>query len=254
MTRPTIALPLAVGALWLAVAPVPTSSQAVPVAAWEVRTVDDLSGNALSNVLLAFPGYRVARFTDDQGLAPGKGNFGNVRIVATRIGYAKTDTLLSVPEAGTIITLRLERSAIALPPITVEAERRMTSGELHQMMFDREIAVGSFGITQDEIRAIPPIVESDVLRTLQSFAGVTSVNDFTNELYVRGGRTIKSLSSSTGLLSSRPTTCSGYTVPSTPTPLNPQSFTEAPSRLATAALFPALSLPASVSEAHPARA
>ncbi len=168
--------------------PSPTfAAQAPDSGVWAVRTVDRRSGDPISGVLVSFSKRGANRVTDDRGLAAGHKNAATVRVLARRLGYADLDTLVAVPKAGGVVVLLLERSAVELPPLTVEAERRMTSIELHRLVFDREVAVGAVGMTQAEIKAVPPMVESDVLRSLQALAGVSSVNDYSGELFVRGG-------------------------------------------------------------------
>ena len=179
---------VALAALAGSTLPFPTfAAQAPGPGAWAVRTVDRPTGNPVSGVFLSFPEHDASRMTNDDGLAIGVGAAGSVRAVARRLGYAELDTLIAVPEAGGIVVLALERAAVELPPLTVEAERRMTSFQLHRLIFDREVAVGAVGVTQAEIKAVPPMLESDVLRSLQAFAGVASVNDYSGELFVRGG-------------------------------------------------------------------
>lgn len=97
-----------------------------------------------------------------------------MRVLATRLGYADLDTLVQVPQDGSVVEFRLERDAVALPPLTVAAERRMTSRELHRTMFDREVVVGAVGMTQAEIKAVPTVGEPDVFRSLQAAAGIES--------------------------------------------------------------------------------
>ena len=178
------------GLLGTAVPSLARGAQVPSPGAWAVRTVDDPTGNPLDGALVSYPEHGTTRLTDGRGLAEGQGPGGSgsrVRVMITRLGYAVMDTLVAVPAAGVVVDLRLVRSAIALPALTVEAERRMTSRELHSVMFDREIAVGAVGVTQAEIKAVPPLLEADLVRSLQAFAGVSSVNDYSGELFVRGG-------------------------------------------------------------------
>ena len=178
-------------AVWLgsAVAAQADSSRAQvpPPGAWVVRTVDRTSGKSVGSVLLAFPDHNATRITNDRGLTSAPEAVGTVRVLATRLGYADLDTLVQVPQDGSVVEFRLERAAVALPPLTVAAERRMTSRELHRTMFDREVVVGAVGMTQAEIKAVPTVGEPDVFRSLQAAAGVTSVSDLGGQLFVRGG-------------------------------------------------------------------
>ncbi len=178
----------ALAALASSAPPCPTfAAQAPDSGAWAVRTVDRPSGEPVSGVLVDFPEHRAGGTTNDRGLVDGHGEGHAVRVVARRLGYADLDTLVAVPKAGGVVVLALERSAVELPPLTVEAERRMTSIKLHRRLFDREVAVGAVGMTQAEIKAVPPLVATDVLRSLQALPGVANVNDYSGELFVRGG-------------------------------------------------------------------
>lgn len=178
---------LASTAACLAILAAASHAQVPASGAWAVRAVDRTSNQPLGDVLVAFPEHSATRLTNNRGLATGEGTSGNVRIVATRLGYADLDTLLAVPPEGTVVALKLERAAISLPALTVQVDRQMTSRELHRLIFEREIAVGAVGVTQAEIKAVPALAEPDVFRSLQAMAGVTSVNDYTGELFVRGG-------------------------------------------------------------------
>ena len=54
-------------------------------------------------------------------------------------------------------------------------------------MFEREVAIGAVGMTRAEVQAVPAVAETDVFRSLRSVPGVTSINDFGAEMFVRGG-------------------------------------------------------------------
>ena len=162
--------------------------------AWALRVLDRQSGTPLEGVLLAFPLLSQTRVTNSRGVAAGptvdaqgEADDLQVRVLATRLGYAEVDTLLSLPEPATVVVLRMERAAVPLPPLTVATERSLTSRELQRLIFDREIAIGAVGMTQADIKSVPAVGEADVFRSLQAFAGVSSVNDYNGQLYTRGG-------------------------------------------------------------------
>ena len=137
---------------------------------------------------VSFPDLSETRMTDSLGLASVVSEAELLRIVATRVGYARMDTVIARPARGTMVELRLTRSTIVLPSLTVQAVRTGTdSRELARQMFEREVAIGAVGMTRTEVRAVPAVAETDVFRSLQSVSGVASVNDFGAELFVRGG-------------------------------------------------------------------
>lgn len=163
-------------------------SQEPPAGNWSLRLVDWESDAPLAGVHLSFPDLSESGVTDSLGVASLASEADLLRIVATRVGYARMDTVVARPEDGTMVELRLTRSTIALPSLTVQAVRSGTdSRQLARQMFEREVAVGAVGMTRTEVRAVPAVAETDVFRSLQSVSGVASVNDFGAELFVRGG-------------------------------------------------------------------
>lgn len=98
------------------------------------------------------------------------------------------DTVVAVPPEGAMAIVVLRRSPVALAPLTVRSGRAAASSlELARQMFEREVVVGAIGVTDSEVKAVPAIAEADVFRSLESFSGVTSANDFGSEMFLRGG-------------------------------------------------------------------
>lgn len=185
-TSATVVATVVVG--WAVACPATPSHAQEPAArTWAVRTVDLASGLPVGSVFLSFPHQEATRVTDDRGLAQAPEAMGTVRVLATRLGYTDMDTVVAVPSDGSVVEFGLDRSAVALAPLTVEAERRMTSRELHRTIFEREVVVGAVAMTQAEIKVVPTVGEPDVFRSLQAAAGVTSVSDLGGQLFVRGG-------------------------------------------------------------------
>ena len=154
-----------------------------------LRVLDKESGVALGGVLVFFPGLAESRVTDSLGVVPlPAGIRDSVRVITTHVGYSAVDTVVTAPASGTTLDLLLVRSAIALAPLTVKAERAgVNSRELARQMFEREVAIGAVGMTRAEVQAVPAVAETDVFRSLRSVPGVTSINDFGAEMFVRGG-------------------------------------------------------------------
>lgn len=184
--RPPLTMAAALGLL-LAAGTDARGAQVPAPGAWAVRAVDEQSGSALSGVVVFFPSLQTSRLTNSSGLAELPEASDSLRVVATRIGYAELDTLVSLSGPEAVVELRMARAPVSLQPLTVEVDRRLTSRELHRLLFEREVAIGAFSMTQAEIEAVPPIGEPDVFRSLQAFAGVSSLNDYSGQLHVRGG-------------------------------------------------------------------
>ena len=157
---------------------------------WRLRVLDAASGAPLAGVVVTLPETGAARATDSLGVAAvGVAESGApLRVVVDRVGYQLVDTLLVPPGGGGTTELRLERAAVGLPALTVGAGRAGGgSRELARVIFRRDVAVGAVGMTAAQVREVPAVGEADVLRSLGSLAGVTSVNDYGAGMHVRGG-------------------------------------------------------------------
>ena len=180
---------LVLGASWLH--PAPCAAQDRPPAGWGVRVVDAASGVPVAGVAVRFPDLEVSSVaTDAAGRAemPPEVVGGAVRVVVGRVGYAELDTLVSAQARGAVVHLALRSAPVGLTGLEVGA--RGGAGDsrgLARLIFEREVAVGAVGMTAEDIRAVPEVGEPDVLRSLQSLAGVSTVNDFYASMYLRGG-------------------------------------------------------------------
>lgn len=177
-----------VASLWASWCP-PLSAQESASSQWSVRTVDHVSGEPLSGVALSLPDLRINALTNRSGVATfPTTTLDSVRVMATRIGYHSLDAVVAIPSEGSMATLVLRRSPVTLAALTVRSERAAASSlELARQIFEREVVVGAIGVTQAEVKAVPAIAEADVFRSLESFSGVTSTNDFGSEIFLRGG-------------------------------------------------------------------
>lgn len=78
----------------------------------------------------------------------------------------------------------LEPKVIQGEDVTVSAERQR---------FKEKVEVSRVNLGLREIKNAPAFVEADLFRTLQLLPGVTSTNDFSSALVVRGGNTDENL-------------------------------------------------------------
>ncbi len=180
---------LAWATAWLAPAPGVAQDGSAPE--WALRILDASSRVPLSGVEVTFPESSVTRATDGLGVAdavPAETG-APLRVVVDRLGYELVDTVLVVPVERGTVDLLLERAPVGLSALTVAVGRAGGGGsrELARVMFNRDVAVGAVGMTPAQVKAVPAAVEADVFRSVQSLAGVTSVNDYQAGMYVRGG-------------------------------------------------------------------
>ncbi len=112
---------------------------------------------------------------------------GSHTVRARRLGYAPSDTTLVVGGAAMRVIVRLTPRPRDLPTLAVSAPRRLApppiaapgdlSGPLTTVLtrLDRE-----------QLQAVPPAFEPDVLRALQATTGVGAANDVNAHLAIRG--------------------------------------------------------------------
>ena len=72
-----------------------------------------------------------------------------------------------------------------LSPIVLSGETVEVSGEKAQFL--RQSNVSNINLTVRDIRSVPAFIEDDIFRTFQLLPGVTSQNDFSAAIIVRGG-------------------------------------------------------------------
>ncbi|MGB9720411.1 MAG: TonB-dependent receptor [bacterium] len=104
---------------------------------------------------------------------------GNYTIVFSYLGYETVEKEIEI-KAGQVFTLNIElkQSAIEMPEVVVSAERER---------FDKSVEVSHITFTQREIRSVPGLFESDLIKTLQLMPGAIGMHDLSSKLYVRGG-------------------------------------------------------------------
>ncbi|MFQ6611055.1 MAG: carboxypeptidase-like regulatory domain-containing protein, partial [Fidelibacterota bacterium] len=108
-----------------------------------------------------------------QGIAPGE-----VRLIFMMIGF-ETDSLLYQVQEG---DNRLDKS---LSPVVLMGESVQVSGVKAQFLTQSNVS--NINLTARDIRSVPAFVEDDIFRTFQLLPGVTSQNDFSAAIIVRGG-------------------------------------------------------------------
>jgi hypothetical protein len=102
-------------------------------------------------------------------------------VQAERLGFAAAVREVSVAAGATVrADLVLQEAAVGLPGVLVEAQRRRARFE--------ETAGSTVGeLTRTELKLVPTIGESDVLRAIEVLPGVVSTSDFSSSFNVRGG-------------------------------------------------------------------
>lgn len=104
---------------------------------------------------------------------------GEYTLVYSMMGFAKVEDTLRV-HAGAAVKhdVLLKANVIEMESIVKTAERER---------FEREVEVSTNTLSARQLNSLPMLAEADVFRTLRLLPGVVSRNDFSSQLYVRGG-------------------------------------------------------------------
>lgn len=104
-----------------------------------------------------------------------------VRVAA--LGYAEHLEAVELGLAGTVeVDIRLERSALVLEGIDVEAERSR-----ERIRFEELGGATVRELDAEDVRGVPGVGEPDPVRAIEVLPGVVSTSDFSAAFHVRGG-------------------------------------------------------------------
>jgi len=99
------------------------------------------------------------------------------------LGYAEySEEIVISPTETMDLDLRLQRSALQIEGITVEAERSR-----ERARFEEAGGATVRALNLDEVRIVPGLAEPDPVRALEVLPGVVSTSDFSASFHVRGG-------------------------------------------------------------------
>ena len=113
---------------------------------------------------------------------------GRVRLRATSFGYEPVDTTVLVRERDTLtVSLDVRRLPQSLAPV------RTVAKSPERVRFEEQTTPSIVTITGNEVRRVPAIGETDVLRSVALLPGVVARNDFSAGFNVRGGEADQNL-------------------------------------------------------------
>ncbi len=101
-----------------------------------------------------------------------------LKISAKMLGYKKETKTIKLEDTENEATLffRLTPQPVKIHLITVNGKR-----------FYEKVKYKTYELQQGDLRRIPQFGETDALRAFQTLPSVTSINDFSAQLYLRGG-------------------------------------------------------------------
>ncbi|HEX9654675.1 MAG TPA: TonB-dependent receptor [bacterium] len=152
------------------------------------QVLDVATGEALS-------GANVEVLGTTYGVASNFGGFFTVRLPAgaytlrvSVIGYEATtrQPIQVVARKKTYLTFRLQPTVLQMQEVQVTSSRT----NLPEHM---EIEPSVIAVRRSQFTATPTVGEPDLFRTLQNLPGVSSPNDYSSELFIRGGSSDQNL-------------------------------------------------------------
>ena len=146
------------------------------------RVVHSISGDPLADVNIEIAGTGYGTATDGGGFFTIRVPAGKEDVKASMIGFdpALRRNVPVHPDKATYVTFRLRPTVIELEEVKVVSTRERVP---EQMQLDPSVrAIRRAGLID-----IPTIGEPDLFRALQTMPGVSSPNDISNELFIRGG-------------------------------------------------------------------
>ncbi|MCK4754762.1 MAG: TonB-dependent receptor, partial [Calditrichia bacterium] len=150
---------------------------------------DQSNGESLSGANIYFENIPVGSVTNRSGyfvisdIPPGA-----YTLICSYIGYKdfKDDITLNDDESIKL-AIQLEPALLETETVVVTADSERTALRL----FRKDIS--KINISPMEIKNLPAVVESDLLRALQSLPGILPISDYSSEIYVRGGTSDQNL-------------------------------------------------------------
>src|SRR5690349_3279227 len=113
---------------------------------------------------------------------------GRIRVRAISFGYEPADTTVTIPGGDTLsLDLRLRFIPQSLAPV------RTVAKSPERTRFEEEVTPSVVSISGAEVRRVPAIGETDVLRSAALLPGVVARNDFSAGFNVRGGEADQNL-------------------------------------------------------------
>ncbi|MFQ5628656.1 MAG: TonB-dependent receptor domain-containing protein [bacterium] len=145
--------------------------------------LDDSTGAPLPGTAIILEGTKRGTAADSAGrymlprIPPGKH-----ALIVSFIGYRRQRVEIKIePNKFYDLTIRLKRKALIAPEVVVTAAR----DRYEQQSLNAQPSV--IEVSRRQITRIPTVGEPDLFRALQILPGVTTLNQASNQLYIRGG-------------------------------------------------------------------
>ena len=111
---------------------------------------------------------------------------GNFVVRVQRIGFFTQERPITVGRTAVAADFQLVEEPVAIESVTVEGQRE-------RARFQTEAGVTRRELSRNELKLIPGLAESDVLRAVEALPGVVATSDFSSSFNVRGGSSDQNL-------------------------------------------------------------
>jgi hypothetical protein len=147
---------------------------------------DSTNGESLIGANIVLKENKMGSITNDRGyfvLYPVSA--GNHTLEVSYLGYQTVQSSIIIKDG--------ERKLINidLSPTTLSGAEVVVTGE--SLKDEREVRISQIELSAQALKRSPPLLEADLLRTLQALPGVIAQSDFSTGLVVRGGNTDQNL-------------------------------------------------------------
>ncbi len=141
------------------------------------RVYDKPTGKALENANVIVLETSYGTITDKSGFFKLRLPANQYEILVKVMGYkSERKSCTIAPNADITLDFELEPRVYEFQAVNVMADR-----------FKSQTEISLFPLRSTQFKKAPAMVEPDILRAVTILPGVTSVNDFSSQFYVRGG-------------------------------------------------------------------
>ena len=141
------------------------------------HVIDKAIGKSLENANVIILNTKFGAATDHNGFFKLKIPANQYEIEVRMMGYKRVrQQCIVTPNQEVVLNFYLEPEVYQFQPVDVVAEK-----------FASQTEISLLPIRLPELKKVPALAEPDVLRAVTILPGVTSINDFSSQFFVRGG-------------------------------------------------------------------
>jgi hypothetical protein len=151
--------------------------------------LDKSSGESLIGANIYFEEYNYGAIANHSGYYIVSGlQPGDYILVCSYVGFIEYRKQINITQNQSIrLNIVLQPALLETDVVTVTADSVRIAVKLFRQK------VSTIEISPLEIKNMPAIAETDLLRTLQSLPGILPISDYSSEIYVRGGTSDQNL-------------------------------------------------------------